>query len=160
MADVTSIIETYIQAWNETDQQRRRAQIARVFAEDAVYTDPLASVHGYAGIDQLIAGAQSQFAGFRFSLAGPVDAHHEQVRFSWHLGRSEAEDPLVIGFDVAVIKDDRIQCVYGFLDKVPALTWKFGRQAGFATRAAVGRTSCESRCARARMTIDGFRPRP
>ena len=122
MADVTSIIERYIQAWNETDQQRRRALIARVFAEDAVYTDPLASVHGYAGIDQLIAGAQSQFTGLRFSLAGPVDAHHEQARVTWHLGQSEAEDPLVIGFDVAVIKDDHIQCVYGFLDKVPALT--------------------------------------
>lgn len=122
MGNVTSIIERYIQAWNETDQQRRRALIAQVFAEDVVYTDPLASVHGYDGIDQLIAGAQSQFAGFHFSLAGPVDAHHEQARFGWHLGRSDAADPLVIGFDVAVINNDRIQSVYGFLDKVPALT--------------------------------------
>jgi hypothetical protein len=117
--DITSVVDNYIQVWNETDQQSRRALIAQVFAEDALYTDPLASVSGYDAIDQLISGAQSQFAGLRFSLAGPVDAHHDQARFSWQLGQPEAEDPIVIGFDVAILKNARIQSVYGFLDKVP-----------------------------------------
>ncbi|MBV9577850.1 MAG: nuclear transport factor 2 family protein [Chloroflexi bacterium] len=121
MSDITSVVDKYIQVWNESDAQTRRTLIAQVFAEDALYSDPLASVRGRAAIDQLVAGAQSQFDGLRFSLAGPVDAHHDQARFSWHLGPPEAEDPIVIGFDVAIVEDDRIRSVYGFLDKVPAL---------------------------------------
>jgi hypothetical protein len=119
MNDIAAVVDKYIQVWNETDQHSRRALITRVFAEDALYTDPLASVRGYDAIDQLIAGAQCQFAGLRFSLAGSVDAHHDQARFSWHLGLPEADVPIVIGFDVAVIEDQRIQSIYGFLDKVP-----------------------------------------
>ena len=55
-----------------------------------------------------------------FTIGGPVDAHHVQARFSWHLGPSGAE-PVVIGFDVAVMNGGgQIRTVYGFLDKVPA----------------------------------------
>ena len=122
MNDVQSIIRRYIQAWNETDPPRRRAVIAEVFAEDADYTDPLASVRGHDDIDQFMAAAQTQFDGLEFSLAGPVDAHHQQARFTWHLGLPGAEEPVVIGFDVAVVHNDRLRSVYGFLDKTPALT--------------------------------------
>ena len=93
-----------------------------VFAEDATYTDPLAAVSGGDGIDQFIGAAQAQFAGMQFSLAGPVDAHHDQARFTWHLGAPGNQDPFVIGFDVAILDNGRIRSVYGFLDKVPALT--------------------------------------
>jgi hypothetical protein len=52
-------------------------------------------------------------------LGRPVDAHHDLARFTWELGPVDAE-PLVIGFDVAVLSDDgRIRTVHGFLDKVP-----------------------------------------
>ena len=55
-----------------------------------------------------------------FSLAGPVDAHHQQARFTWGLGPEGAE-PLIVGFDVAVTGDDgQLVTVLGFLDKVPA----------------------------------------
>ena len=56
---------------------------------------------------------------FVFTLGGAVDAHHDQARFSWHLGPAGAAEPVVIGFDVAVVEQDRIGSVYGFLDKVP-----------------------------------------
>jgi hypothetical protein len=54
--------------------------------------------------------------GLTFTLAGPVDAHHDIVRFTWSLG-----DDLVIGFDVLVVDEEgRISRVHGFLDKIPA----------------------------------------
>jgi hypothetical protein len=56
---------------------------------------------------------------FVFTLAGPVDAHHQQARFTWGLGPAGAE-PLIVGFDVlATGADDKIDTVLGFLDKVP-----------------------------------------
>jgi SnoaL-like domain len=113
------LIEKYLAAWNETVPAARRQLIDEVFAPDAAYTDPLAAVTGRDQIDALIAGAQGQFAGLEFRLAGPVDAHHDVARFTWHLGQPGAE-PVVVGFDVAVIADGRIAKVHGFLDQVPA----------------------------------------
>ncbi|HEX4064046.1 MAG TPA: nuclear transport factor 2 family protein [Streptosporangiaceae bacterium] len=113
-------IERYIESWNQTDPQARRDQIAELWAADASYTDPMAQAHGHDEIDKLVAGAQAQFPGLTFHLIGPVDAHHQQARFTWGLGPAGAE-PLVIGFDVAVAgQDGRLTSVLGFLDKVPA----------------------------------------
>jgi hypothetical protein len=115
------IIEKYIATWNETDPDRRRALIAEVYAADATYTDPLADLRGYAEIDAGVAGAQQMFPGLVFTLAGPVDANHNQARFSWHLGPAGAAEPVVIGFDVAVANaEGKLASVHGFLDKVPA----------------------------------------
>ncbi|MEV6931914.1 nuclear transport factor 2 family protein [Dactylosporangium sp. NPDC051485] len=113
------LVEKYIAAWNTTDAAARRKLVEDVFASGAHYTDPLAAVTGQEQIDALIATAQAQFAGLEFTLAGPVDTHHDVARFGWHLGPQGGE-PLVIGFDVVVIAGDRISAVHGFLDKVPA----------------------------------------
>jgi SnoaL-like domain len=114
------LVEQYIAAWNATDAVARKELIAAVFTEDARYTDPLADVTGHEQIDGLLAAVQVQFAGLSFRLGGPVDAHHDVARFTWHLGPYDGE-PIVIGFDVVEIADGRIAKVYGFLDKVPAL---------------------------------------
>ena len=120
MSDFTKLAEQYIATWNETNPSARRAMIDEVWAADGRYTDPLADVAGRDQIDAVIAAAQDQFAGMTFRLAGPVDAHHDQARFTWHLGPAGAE-PVVIGFDVAVLNGGgQIRSVYGFLDKVPA----------------------------------------
>ena len=63
---------------------------------------------------------QARFPGFVFRLLGPVDAHHDQLRFTWELGPDGAEAPIV-GSDVALLDaEGRISAVLGFLDRVPA----------------------------------------
>jgi SnoaL-like protein len=117
---VQDIIEQYLNCWNETDPEARRKLIEQVWAVGATYTDPLAEVSGRAAIDATIAAVQGQFPGFVFTLAGPVDAHHRQARFTWNLAPAGAE-PVVVGSDVALTDPDgRITAVYGFLDQVPA----------------------------------------
>jgi hypothetical protein len=97
----------------------RRKLIDDLWTADASYTDPLAEAHGRDAIDATIGAVQAQFPAFVFTLAGLVDAHHRQARFTWGLGPEGAE-PLVVGFDVAVTDDgNRIVTVLGFLDKVP-----------------------------------------
>jgi SnoaL-like domain len=113
------IIERYLDCWNETDPAARRKLIDQVWAPDATYTDPLAEADGRDAIDATIAAAQGQFPGFVFTLAGPVDAHHRQARFSWNLAPAGAE-PVVVGSDVALAgPDGQLTAVFGFLDKVP-----------------------------------------
>jgi hypothetical protein len=113
------IVLRYIDTWNETDPRRRRAAIDALYAEDCVYTDPLAAVRGRDGVDGFIGKAQQQFPGLKFSLAGKVDAHHGQARFTWHASPGGATEAVVVGFDVVVLEGERIRAVYGFLDKAP-----------------------------------------
>ena len=115
-----TLVQRYLAAWNATDPAERRAAVEAVFAPNARYVDPLADVTGTDALDALIAGAQEQFPGMRFTPVGEIDAHHDVCRFQWGLGPEGAE-PLVIGFDVAMVgADGRIAGVAGFLDKVPA----------------------------------------
>ena len=114
------LAQRYIDAWNETDPVARRTAVNELFSEDARYVDPLALAQGREAIAATIGPVQEQFPGFVFRLAGPVDAHHEQARFTWELGPAGQEAPIV-GFDVAVTDGaGRLQMVLGFLDKVPA----------------------------------------
>ncbi|MDQ0381837.1 nuclear transport factor 2 family protein [Amycolatopsis thermophila] len=119
MSDYTTLAQRYIDVWNETDADKRRALVGEVFTPEATYTDPLGAVRGADGVDGFIAGAQQQFAGLEFQLGGAVDGHHDQARFTWHLGVPGSDEPLAIGFDVVVIEDGRIAQVLGFLDKMP-----------------------------------------
>jgi len=114
--NVSDLVTRYLETWNETDPAVRRTAIDELWARDGVYTDPIATAAGRDQIDATIAAVQGQFPGLTFTLAGPVDAHHDIARFSWSLG-----DELVIGFDVLALDANRqIAKVYGFLDKVPA----------------------------------------
>jgi SnoaL-like domain len=118
--DAAELVESYLDTWNETDPEARRSAVATVWAEDARYVDPLASVSGHDQISDLIAGVQEQVPGHVFRLLDRVDAHHNVVRFSWELVPAAGGESLAIGFDVAVTEEDgRICSVFGFLDKAP-----------------------------------------
>lgn len=114
--NVSELVNGYLETWNETDPAARRKAINELWAPDGTYIDPMAVATGRDEIDATIGAVQGQFPGLAFTLAGPVDAHHNVARFTWSLG-----DDLVIGFDVLVLDEEgRISRVHGFLDKVPA----------------------------------------
>jgi hypothetical protein len=115
MADVTTLVDTYIAIWNEGDPARRRMMIAETYTPDARYVDPMLSGEGAEGIDAMIAGAQAQFPGHRFELTAGPDAHHDVVRFAWQLvGPDQA--PVAAGVDFATVQDGRLREVTGFLE--------------------------------------------
>lgn len=120
MTDFDALVQRYLTTWNETDPAARRKAVGDLFSEDVRYIDPVAAVQGHDALDGLIGAVQAQFPGYVFTPGGPADAHHDQVRFTWHLGLPGTEAP-VIGFDVAELDaDGRIRLVLGFLDKAPA----------------------------------------
>ncbi len=117
---MSDLLDRYLACWNETDADSRRELIAAHWSEQPSYTDPLVEVQGREALGATIAAVQQQFPGFVFTPAGPVDAHHQQARFSWGLGPADAE-PIIVGFDVVTLDDaGRIDTVVGFLDKVPS----------------------------------------
>jgi hypothetical protein len=120
MTDFADLAQRYIAVWNETDPGARRRAVEELYTVDARYVDPLVEADGRENISATIGAVQEQFPGFVFRLAGPVDAHHDQVRFTWELGPAGEPAPIA-GFDVAVSDGNgRLRTVLGFLDRVPA----------------------------------------
>ena len=117
--EVEQVIDQYIAIWNETDPATRRELIARTWADDGSYLDPLMSGEGHDGIDAMIGAVQTQFPGYRFRRVGDLDAHNNVVHFSWELG-PEAGPPLAGGVDFGVVSDGRVQTITGFLDFAPS----------------------------------------
>jgi hypothetical protein len=115
MTDVATVVDDYIAIWNEASDERRREIIARTWADEATYVDPVLQGEGPEGINAMIAGAQQQFPGHRFELASGPDAHHGRVRFAWRL--VGADGAVAAGVDFATVAPDgRLRAVTGFLE--------------------------------------------
>jgi hypothetical protein len=112
------IAERYLAAFNERDPQARRRILEALCEDETTYTDPHVDAHGPGEIDAFIAATQDRFPGFAFSLAGPVDAHHNQMRFQWQAGQAN-NGAEYLGFDVIVTRAGKIRSVYGFADAAP-----------------------------------------
>ena len=115
---VAATIEAYVATWNETDAARRQAGIARAWAADGRYRDPVMASDGHAAIDAMLAGVQAKFPGFVLRRTSKVDAHNGAARFTWSLG--PASGPSVVeGVDFcALAPDGRLVEVVGFIDKM------------------------------------------
>jgi hypothetical protein len=118
------LVDRYLETWNETDADARRASVVSVWTEDGRYVDPMADVEGRDQISDHIGAVQQQIPGHVFRLldgTGSVDAHHNLLRFSWELVPASGGEPVAIGSDVAITDGDgHIGTVLGFLDKTPA----------------------------------------
>ena len=115
--DLNNLINRYIEAWNETDGERRRELVAAVWSDDGTYLDPLMSGAGHDSIATMIGLAQQQFPEHHFELSFGPDAHNDAVRFAWRLYGPDGDAPVAAGVDFGVVTDDgRLRSVTGFLE--------------------------------------------
>jgi len=115
--DLNTLINRYIDAWNETDAEQRRQLVAGTWTEDGDYLDPLMSGSGHDSIATMIALAQQQFPEHRFELSFGPDAHNDRVRFAWRLYGRDGDAPVAAGVDFATVAGDgRLRSVTGFLE--------------------------------------------
>src|SRR6478609_1247434 len=120
MSNFGDLVKRYIDTFNETDPQRRRAALEALYTSDAGYTDPHHELKGPQQIDEFIAATQEAFSGYVFTLGSEIDAHHDQARFNWNATAPGDTEPAYVGFDVIVADDGRVREVYGFMDRAPA----------------------------------------
>jgi hypothetical protein len=121
MSHPTTLVESYLAAWNERDVRRREDLIAKTYTEDATYLDSHRTGTGYEGLSKMIAAVHGQFSeAYRFRLASEVESHHDVLRFRWEAGGTK-EAPLHFGgTDFCVLSPDgRLASVTGFTDFAP-----------------------------------------
>jgi hypothetical protein len=116
----TTIIDTYIDSWNETDADARAALIDKAWVADgARYRDPLLEADGLAGLNDMIATVQTHYPDHVMSRTSGVEVHHDLARFGWALTAPDG-NVFVAGFDVAQLADDgRIVSIAGFMGDLP-----------------------------------------
>ncbi|HWH95298.1 MAG TPA: hypothetical protein VNT03_15665 [Baekduia sp.] len=130
-APLSDVLRDYVGALNERDGETRLALLR------TAVTDDLRVVPGYAPDAPVIAGAEafSQHIGavieatrppaYRLELLGDPDAHHDWVRFHWHVvddtgGVLSAGDRAIEGLDVAHLSSDgRLDTIVAFLGHMP-----------------------------------------
>jgi hypothetical protein len=108
-----------LRAFNEPDAEKRRVLLEATCAPDVAYIDPDWSVVGVANLDDIIAAFhQKAPAGWRFSLIGQIDTHHNLARVTWGFGPPGGL-PAATGIDVVILDNDRIQQLHVFFDPPP-----------------------------------------
>ena len=118
--DLTTTVDGYLAAWNETDAERRAELIARVWAADGRLIDPPLAAEGRDGISEMAAAMQQHYPGHSFRRTSGVDAHHDQLRFAWELVGPDGA-VAITGLDVGEVDDDgRLRRITGFFGDLPA----------------------------------------
>ena len=110
----TTVIDTYLAAWNEPDDDARAALVEAALGADLWYRDAMLEADGRDAFNAVLGAVQAQFPGLVMRRTSAVDAHHDLVRFNWAFG-TPGEDPAVAGVDVAKFDaDGKLHRIIGF----------------------------------------------
>ncbi len=121
MADITTIVDSYLAALSEGDPTERAQLVERAWTADGHFVDPLLDVRGHAAIGDVALAVREQFPDHQFRRTSDVDVHHDRVRFTWALVGPGPDGPVALaGTDVAELADDgHLREVVGFFGDVP-----------------------------------------
>jgi len=109
-------VDTYLAAWNEADDAKRKQLLERCWSAGGTYTDPVADVAGPEALAAVIAQFQQQMPGASIQLGGGIDEHHGRLRFPWKLQMADGSTRIT-GIDVGeVTADGKLQSILGFWD--------------------------------------------
>ena len=111
------MIDRYVAAWNEPDDDRRKALIDAALGADLWYRDPMLEADGREAFNAVLAAVRQQLPGHVLTRTSDVDAHHDVVRFRWALG-VPGQPPTFAGIDVGKFDEDgKLHRIVGFADE-------------------------------------------
>ena len=121
-APPTNLDETvaiYGEAWNELDEDRRRALLELAWADDGLYRDPTVVAEGRDALVDAIGAFHASFPGSELEIASDVDTYDGHLRFAWTITGTAA----LPGEDIGEIGDDlRLTAITGFFGPLPSGT--------------------------------------
>jgi SnoaL-like domain len=112
--EANEIVDTYMAAWNESDETKRNQMLDRCWSATGTYTDPMADIKGREALSALISQFQQQMPDALLVTTTGVDAHHDRVRFGWKLQAPDGATRME-GIDIGQLAaDGKLQSIVGF----------------------------------------------
>ncbi len=116
--DATAIVEAYFAMWNEEDTAKRAQLIEEAWTDSGHYTDPARDAKGHDALNKMVGEARPHFPGHTINRTSGIDAHHDQLRFSWSVVGPDGSVP-VAGVDFGILAPDgRLERITGFFGEL------------------------------------------
>jgi hypothetical protein len=116
------------EVFGESDDERRRAAIDELWAEDGVLYVPPGMIVGRKAIDKFAGELRATHPNFVYTPHGTPQVLHDAGRLAWGSG-PRGETPEYTGWDVITVRDGRIRALYVFLDENPEELRRSGSEA-------------------------------
>ena len=104
-----------LDVFNERDEAKRRAAIDRTYAEDVRWTDAEGVTTGRADLEAKCVQLQSTLSDLQFVEADSVRRLPGFGYLAWHLVNPADGQPVMSGFDTALVKDGVISDLWTVL---------------------------------------------
>jgi hypothetical protein len=118
---MTVHIDTYFDAWNETDSDARRLLLERCLTVNVELIDPTGRFEGLDDLRDRIGAFHEQLPGARVVKSSGVDEHNGIVRYGWDIVDPQG-NTVMEGLDVAEQHDDgRLRRIVMFHGPLPAV---------------------------------------
>lgn len=108
-----------LEVFNERDHERRRAAIARIYADDIRWTEDDGITIGRDALNAKAIELQARLGDLQFIAAGPTHQTLGLGYLAFHLVRPGGNTPASSGFDVAIVRDAVIAELYTVLTDPP-----------------------------------------
>src|SRR5437762_3560950 len=103
------------EVFGESDAGRRRAAIQDFYTEDCVLYVPPGAFVGHDALDKFAGDLRATHPHFAYTPHGKPQTLHNAGLLAWGSGpRGEAPD--YTGWDVIIVRDEKIATLYVFLD--------------------------------------------
>ena len=114
---IRELLERNLQeVFGENDDERRRAAIDELWAEDGVLYVPPGLIVGRDAIGKFASDLRATHPHFVYTPHGTPQVLHDAGRLAWGSGLRD-ELPEYTGWDVVTVRDGRISVLYVFLDE-------------------------------------------
>jgi hypothetical protein len=104
------------EVFGENDDERRRAAIDELWAEDGILYVPPGIVIGRDAIDKFAGDLRKTHPHFIYTPHGAPQVLHDAGRLAWGSG-PRGKVPEYTGWDVITVRDGRITALYVFLEE-------------------------------------------
>lgn len=108
-----------LDVFNERDYERRRAAIARIYADDIRWTDDDGVTIGHDALDAKAIELQARLGDLKFVAVGRTYQTLGLGYLVFQLVEPGGNTPVSSGFDVAIVRDDVITELYTVLTDPP-----------------------------------------
>ncbi len=117
--ELGEIVKIYCSAWNEFEDEARRALLEKSWTDEGTYSDPRTDLSGREALVQHIGRMQALRPEGKIVLTSDIDSHHHYLRFGWKLVGLEGRT-LIEGIDFGELAPDgRLKKIVGFFGALP-----------------------------------------